>query len=307
MAGNVSWRRLVWEGAGYLYVALWDRKYAFKQWLTNRVLPSALIVLSIVEVVGATLHLTRIPHILPEELQLGLAGLLFLVAAFLVTHHWFQEKYIRRHEAVLVALRSACIDLPRENHGDAVQKRFEFFHDLLTRLVVSLEHEINVGTLNASILIQDGPGQPFRIFDQVPYGMFPTDTTILDGEASCAAFCASLPPHVILYVPSARFRHALQMEFMDKGSTTATNTDTRRDAFQDLGRQNLELVCSVACVQIPKETSVFNRLHEQMGIRTEARLILCLGARAADRAGALELNTLLVVANLLGAALKGNT
>lgn len=305
-----SWKVAIHKAISYTYVALWDRKYAGKRFLATRVVPGILVALSVLELLGAAFHLFPGPRALPENLELVVSALLAVVALSLVWHHRRQEKRIKKSEAVLVALRAACVDKPRgpaDLGGGHAKAVFEFMHDLLTKTVFALSGPTET-PMHVTILVQQNRDDEFRIFDQFPSGTFPATEIALDPAVSSAAICAENERNTILYIPKPDYLHGIRMTFVNAPHTDATSTQIVENAFQDIGkgeerRQNL-LKC-FAAIQIPKELAVSNRLLlQQLGINPDSRLILCLGRSATDSLGPLEFNVLLAIANLLSMAFE---
>ena len=164
MGNGPGWKRAVHKAIGYVYVALWDRKYAGRRFLATKIVPIAIIVLSAVEIIGALFHLTPFAKLLTDTAEMIVSVALALVALFLVWHHGRQEKRIKKGEAILVALRTACVDKPRgdvDAEGRHARAVFDFMHDLLMKMVVALESRAHELTMHATILIQPDRNAPF--------------------------------------------------------------------------------------------------------------------------------------------------
>jgi hypothetical protein len=81
-------------------VALWDRKYLARRSLATKIVPVAIVVLSVIEILGVIFHATPLPKLLDTRTGLILSSALAIVALFLVWHHGRQEKRIKKAEEI---------------------------------------------------------------------------------------------------------------------------------------------------------------------------------------------------------------
>jgi hypothetical protein len=194
-------------------VGLWIYWYWFKRVVVAHAFPFVFLALAGIEILGPLSHL--IPEV--EHIRLGwriaLIVLLLLVAALLLIHHHRLQHRCGRHEALLAsidALLAAERQQARSGYNETT--RAEAVTRILDALVFALEfpnnHEM---LLNATVLIRPQPETPFRIAYQDSRHFFPPAELALHPTECVAGKIAEVKTDALIYVPSTKFRHGVQL------------------------------------------------------------------------------------------------
>src|SRR5258708_6010189 len=204
MSINVSWRHAWRKAISYIYVAYWDRKYFSRVWWITKLFPILLIVLSGLELLGSLLHFVKWLEDETASVRIGIAFVLLIVAWLMVWHHRRLENRIQRHQAIMAMTRVLCTRSLRYYNPNDDSCAPEFIHNTLEAFIYALEHERDMGIMNASLVVRDGPGEKFRILDQYPSGTFLTSVR-LDSTESAAAITAAETGSTLVYIPSTKY------------------------------------------------------------------------------------------------------
>ena len=255
-------------------------------WAGGKLIPSILLVFSLLELLGALLHSVSWPDELPPRVRLGISAILFVAALVTLWHHHRLRIRIERHQGVLASMRFLCSEALTHcsRHADPEERirvSGEFIHDILYALIVSLEHKRKVGMMNAS-LVARRTGGPFKILDQFPSGTFLASTS-LDPDESAAAIAAAQTRNSLVYIPSTRYVHGILMAFEKtypigekSGFMTARIIE---NAFQSIDRDHEKKVLrSLICTQITNEIGGDRRFDNGEYVRPDSTIVLSLGA-----------------------------
>jgi hypothetical protein len=237
-----------------------------------------------------------------------------MAAIGLVYHHHRLQVRIERHQVVLGALTVVtpdAINFSSVVHIYTPEERRratkEFAHKILEALIFVLEHERAPGMMNASIVIQESADSPFVIFDQYPPAVFP-ETIALHPVNSVAGKTLQEPPNTLMYVPCAKFIHAVKLAreatFSPGKKVEYTTTRIVPNVFQPFDKDfpNPHVLQSLLCVRVPTQGTQVSVERKSAGFAYSA--VLCLSASKRDYLGELDFNSVQVAASLMTMALS---
>lgn len=317
MSAPVSWRHAWRKAISYLYILYWDRRYFTRLWSITNLVPLLLVTLSCAEVLGSLLHFAKWLDDATATARIIIAVALLAVALIMVWHHSRLENRVERHQAIMAMTRVLCARTLEPYDPEDTACVSAFVHNTLEGFILALEHERDMGVMNASLVARDGLGQPFRILDQYPSGTF-LNKIRLDPEESAAAIAATAENEgTLVYVPSTKRVHGIRLifeenataapEFLPSNASGATTTRIIENAFQpiDLVTEG-KVLRSLLCMCVPNRIPVTSRVHDQLGIARGSEMVLCLGMHRPNRMGELDFNAIQVTARLLALGLAEN-
>jgi hypothetical protein len=281
-------------GLSLFFVGAWIYWYWFKRVIIAHAFPIVFIVLAGVEVLGPLTHLIPQIEAMPAGWRISLICFLLLTALLLLVHHHRLRIRCDRHEALLGSLDVLLgVENRRPASGYSDAMRIQSIGRILDALVFALEFPRNQEMLlNATVLIREEPGSPFRITYQDSRYFFPPDEFALH-PTECVAGNVSLEKaDCLIYVPSTRFRHGVRLSGGDSVNVVA-------GAFQQLEGLpgQTELKC-LLCVKVPKGNK-----RARGAKRRDA--VLCLSGQKSDCMTALHFSAIRVVAALVSFVLEG--